>query len=174
MLCQVGFANTTIQAVARLAGVGAPAIYRRWRNGLELIESAVAPTLEIAPISPSGEFLDDIQRYVDAYTEAFSAPAARVALPALLSAYQSEPERHRSVSLRVGQEVREGFTQLVQSARPGLVDPNLHPDDLLDLLIGSVLYRVFMRPFTGRPERPDQTSVLLVRAMRPSKTHQRR
>ena len=169
LLERVGFAETTIQAVAREAGVGVPAIYRRWANRVELIESAVFPTFERPSVAGSGDLRDDLQGYVDLYTSMFATPSARVALPALLSIYQSNPSEHRSVSERVGVEVREGFRALLHGAARGEVDPSIDPDDVLDLLIGSVLYRVFLRPFTGRPAHDDHTTDLLLDMLRPAK-----
>ncbi len=168
LLEHVGFAGTTVQAVARRAGVGVPAIYRRWRNRVELIESAVFRSFEDTAVDPSGDLARDVQHFVDLYSARFASPAARTAVPALLSIYQSEPAQHRSVSGRVGAAVRASFHRALRAAAPELVDPGVDPDDVLDMLIGSVLYRVFLRPFTGRADRDDHTADLVLRALHPT------
>jgi AcrR family transcriptional regulator len=167
LLEQVGFADTTVQAVARRAGVGVPAVYRRWRNRIELIESAIFHSFKDTTIDPSHDLARDLQRFVDLYTARFATPAARSAVPALLSIYQSAPMQNRSVSERVGVEVRASFHRVLGAAGPELVDPGVDPDDILDMLIGSVLYRVFLRPFTGRADRDDHTTELVLRALHP-------
>jgi AcrR family transcriptional regulator len=165
LLEEVGFSGTTIQAVSRRSGVAPPAIYRRWANRVELIETAVFPELQIVAVSPSGDLRADLQSYVDAYTSAFSRPATRNAIPALLSEYQRDPASNRSVALRVGTTVRDAFRALIESQPPGTLAPDLDSDFVLDLLIGSVLYRTFILPFTGRRVTADTTAEVIHQAL---------
>ena len=74
LLEQVGFADTTVQAVARHAGVGVPAVYRRWRNRIELIESAIFHSFKDTTIDPSHDLARQLQRFVDLYTARFATP----------------------------------------------------------------------------------------------------
>lgn len=154
LLEEVGYPGTTIQAVSRRSGVATPAIYRRWANRVELIETAVFPELAVDPVELSGDLRTDLQRFVDAFTATFVRPAARAAFPGLLSEYQREPEANRSVALRIGAGMRRSFRALVDAQGPGTVRSDVDPDFLLDLLVGSVMYRTFVLPFTGRTEVP--------------------
>src|SRR3954467_3208324 len=58
-----GCQATSIQAVARRAGVSAPTIYRRWANKSELIEEVVFPAPFIEPTSLTGDLQRDLQDY---------------------------------------------------------------------------------------------------------------
>src|SRR6476659_8086889 len=49
LLVEDGYQATTIQAVARRAGVSAPSIYRRWSSKAELVEAAVFPSDLVEP-----------------------------------------------------------------------------------------------------------------------------
>ena len=167
LLAERGFAETTVQSVARAAGVGASAIYRRWPSRIELIESAIFPGLGALDVTPTGDLRADLRQFVEAYCELFSSPAARAAVPGLLAAYQSQPERHRPLVERVGQGVRPAFRAVLAAAPPGTVAPAVDPDTVLDVLIGAALYRAFIHPFTGRDNQPDQIADLLLRALRP-------
>lgn len=167
LLAEEGYAKTTIQAVARRAGVGPPAIYRRWSNRVELVESAVFPELRGRTIEPTGDLRTDLQMYTDMFRTTFGSPAARAAVPALLSEYQSAPSDHRSVALRLGAGVRLGFRRLLAAQPPDTFDPGIDPDDVLDILVGAVLYRTFILPFTGRDDHGDTTAEMLLRLLRP-------
>ena len=171
ILAREGFAATTVQAVARRAGVGASAIYRRWPSGIELIESAVFPHLDALDVTPTGDIAADLRRFAASYCRLFGAPAARAAIPGLLAAYQCEPDQHRVLAERIGQDVRPAFRAMLASADPGTVDRAIDADAVLDLLIGAALYRTFIQPFTGRKDPDDHVTGLLLRAVRPTVSH---
>ncbi|WP_311983583.1 TetR/AcrR family transcriptional regulator [Parafrankia sp. CH37] len=176
LLEQRGFEQTTIQAVARHAGVGASTIYRRWPSRIELIESAIFPGLGALVVAPTGDVREDLRRYVAAYRQLFGSPAARAGIPGLLAAYQAEPQRHGTLVERVGQDVRPAFRATLAAAAPGTIDPAVDPDGVMDLLIGAALYQSFIRPFAGRADEADEADDhyqddrvcdLLLRALRP-------
>lgn len=171
LLADEGYIRTTIQAVARRAGVGPPAIYRRWANRVELVESALFPELRGRDVEITGDLRTDLQTYVDMFTATFATPAARAAVPALLSEYQSAPSANRSVALRLGLDVRRRFRELLDAQPPGTVDPAFDADDVLDVLVGAVIYRTFFLPFTGRYDHGDRTVDVLVRILRTTPEH---
>jgi AcrR family transcriptional regulator len=165
LLSERGFAETTIVAVARRAGVGAPAIYRRWPSRIPMIENAVFPGFDSVVVQPTGDLEADLQRYVDAFLAAFDQPAARTALPALLSVYQSDPDNNEFAARRVVGSVREPFRDMLRAAAPEIT-PDINADDVLDVLVGAVLFHTFIRPFSGRNMDSTYIVELLERAVR--------
>lgn len=167
LLAEEGYAATTMTAVARRAGVGTPALYRRWSSRTELVENAVFPGFPDLVLEPTGDLHADVQRYVDAYCAVFASPAARAAMPGLISDYQSDPEVHRRIGDRIaGSRVRDAFAAIL---RHDLVDPAMDPDDALDILIGSVMQHSFVRPFTGRTDDNVYITAAVVRAVQPAR-----
>ncbi|OHV31710.1 MULTISPECIES: TetR/AcrR family transcriptional regulator [Pseudofrankia] len=165
LLSEKGFADTTIAAVARRAGVGAPAIYRRWPSRTAMIENAIFPGFDRLVVRPTGDLRRDLKRYVDAFVATFDLPAARAALPALLSVYQSDPENNALAGQRVGGSVREPFREMLAKAVPDHPHADVDSDDVLDMLIGSVLFHLFIRRFSGRDMTSDYIVDLLARAV---------
>ncbi|CUU54819.1 DNA-binding transcriptional regulator, AcrR family [Parafrankia irregularis] len=163
LLSERGFAETTIAAVARRAGVGAPAIYRRWPSRIAMIENAVFPGFDSVAVRATGDLRRDLQRYVDAFLATFDQPAARAAFPALLSVYQSDPENN-ALAGRVGSGVRESFREMLAAAA-GSTAVDVSGDDVLDMLMGTVLFHVFVRRFSGRDMSSDYIAGLLNRAV---------
>ncbi|MFI5844660.1 TetR/AcrR family transcriptional regulator [Catenuloplanes sp. NPDC051500] len=51
-LSRTGFANLTIDAVAKAAGVSRPTIYRRWPSKAALLQAVVEPLLERYDVDP--------------------------------------------------------------------------------------------------------------------------
>jgi AcrR family transcriptional regulator len=164
LLAEEGYAATTIRAISRRAGVPAPAIYRRWTSRVELIESAVAPA-EVHSPEVTGNLLADVQAYVDTYLQMYASPAAQAAFIGLLSEYQRNPGSNRSVSLRLGQNIRAGFRELLAAQPPGTITDDVDTDALLDILIGAVIFRRFLLPFTGRKSGPDEIATTIVRSL---------
>jgi AcrR family transcriptional regulator len=168
LLAELGYARTTITAVARRAGVGTPAIYRRWPSRVTLIENAVFPEFPSFVLEPTGNLPADLQRYLDEYCTVLSAPAARAAVPGLISEYQTEPDAHRRIGDRVsGSTVRAAFTMLLAAAPDRDVDRAVDPDDVFDILIGAVVFHLFVRPFAGRHDDNTYITQLLLRALAP-------
>jgi AcrR family transcriptional regulator len=167
LLAEEGFAATTVQSVARRAGVGASAIYRRWPSRLELIVTASNPGLDQLEIEPSGDLVTDLRRFVDTYLEKFDSPVSRAAFPGLLAVRGAESVEYRALLHEMGQGVRPAFRAALAAAPPEAVDPAVDPDTVLDMLIGAALYRVFIHPFTGRSHEIDDVADVLLRALRP-------
>jgi AcrR family transcriptional regulator len=165
LLSERGFAETTIVAVARRAGVGAPAIYRRWPSRIAMIENAVFPGFDSVVVQPTGDLEADLQRYVEAFLVAFDQPAARAALPALLSVYQSDPGTNEFAARRVVGSVREPFRDMLRAAAPH-VAADINADDVLDILVGAVLFHTFIRPYSGRDMDSSYIVDVLLRAVR--------
>lgn len=167
LLAEQGYAATTMTAVARRAGVGTAALYRRWPSRTELVEHAIFPGFPELVLTPTGDLRNDVQRYVDAYCDLFATPAARAAMPGLISGYQSDPAiPGRIGDSLAGSRVRDAFGALLEHdlAATG-ADPEMGPDDALDVLIGAVMQHCFVRPFFGRAADNTYVTDAVVRAV---------
>lgn len=166
LLEEVGFAGATIQAIAQRAGLQTPAIYRRWPNRIRLVEECVFPGLDEVEVRPTGDLEADLDRFAAAYSSAFAERSVRNALPALIAAYQSDPELYGGE--RGYRSARPQFRAILAAAPPGRIDPTLDPDDLFELLAGSLMYRSFVLSVGVRAPGADHSVELLLRAMRPT------
>jgi AcrR family transcriptional regulator len=168
LLAEEGYAATTMTAVARRAAVGTAALYRRWPSRTELVEHAIFPGFPELVLAPTGDLRGDVQRYVDAYCELFTTPAARAAMPGLISGYQSDRGMPRRIGDSIaGSRVRDAFRALLEHdvAATGAA-PAMDPDDALDVLIGAVMQHCFVRPFFGRAADNTYVTDAVVRAVR--------
>lgn len=166
LLTTEGFEQTTMQSVARLAGVGPSSVYRRWPSRVELIHEALFSGFEEVDVAPSGNLREDLERFVTAYKSVFAHPAARAGLPGLLAIYHARG----STGLGAGgfaKNMRPSFRAACAAADPATVDSALDSDDLLDLLVGAVLYKALFEPLTARAGSPDHTAELMSRLIAP-------
>jgi len=91
-LAEVGYGRLSIDAVAKRAGVGKAAVYRRWRSKLDM---TVALTSEVAvaaiDVPDTGSLRGDIRQYLDNACEAIAHPLARHIIPDLLAEATRNP-----------------------------------------------------------------------------------
>lgn len=160
LLAEVGFAATTVQAIAARSEVHASAIYRRWPSRVELIEDAVFPGLDAPSVAPTGDLRRDVRRFVRAYIAAHEAPAARAAIPGLLAEYQASG-RSGSEEQWLHVSARPQFRDILRASPDGLVDESIDPDDVFDMLQGAILARVLVPTIRDRA-RPIERLVELV------------
>jgi AcrR family transcriptional regulator len=138
LLVEDGYQATTIQAIARRAGVSAPSVYRRWSSKAELIEEAVFPSGLLAPEAGSGDVITDLQPYCLAILSYLADPPIRAAIPGLLTEYQNNPEIWQHSMQRSFYPMRKSFeAYLEQTGRR----PVVSTDALFDVMVGALFTR---------------------------------
>ena len=91
-LAEVGYGRLSIDAVAKRAGVGKAAIYRRWRSKLD-ITVALASAVAVAAIDvpDTGSLRGDIRQYLSNASDALTHPLAQHIVPDLLAEATRNP-----------------------------------------------------------------------------------
>ncbi len=89
-LAEVGYGRLSIDAVARRAGVGKAAIYRRWESKLDI---TVALTSDVAiaaiDVPDTGNLRDDIREYLTSGRTVLTHRLAQKIIPDLLAEAQT-------------------------------------------------------------------------------------
>src|SRR4051794_756996 len=145
-----GIADLRMDAVAKMAGVGKAAIYRRFRSKDELIAAVVSQVVggEIV-IADTGSTAADLRVLMDEACALYRDTLAGPMMPALVEAM------HRDSDLR--RLIREGFltgrrAALAEVLRRGVqrgdLDVEIDIELALDLLGGPLFYRLLI---TGGP-----------------------
>lgn len=166
LLAEQGFDATTVQAIAARAGVHSSAIYRRWPSRIELIEAAVSPAADLAEFRPSGDLRRDLRRFMRAYVAMFAEPAAQAAVRPLLVHYQtSGDERDASGFLNIS--TRPQFGAILRAAPAGSVDTAINPDDVFDMVLGSMFARSLIPTVANRRRPLERLIDLVIRAVEP-------
>ena len=133
---------------------------------MELIEAAVSPILSTASFEPTGDLEADLRRFVRAYERTFDSPAARAAIPGLLSHYQSHGSR-RDAAAWLPISARPQFHDILRAAPAGSVDPEVDADDVFDVLLGALLARVVVPTVAERARPLERTVGLGLKMVRP-------
>ncbi|MET9519471.1 TetR/AcrR family transcriptional regulator [Streptomyces sp. NPDC002994] len=143
LVTEVGYAATSIGAVAARAGVGKDTIYRRWSGKAELVYEAVFTETEAAPAPDTGSLTGDLTALLEALIQEFSAPAAAAALPGLLADFAGSPGLQARIRSEFLAPAKDGLVAVFERAvQRGEADPGLPVDLVLDTLAGAVFFHV--------------------------------
>jgi len=100
VLATQGYVRTTVEEIARQAGVSKAAIYRRWPAKADVVFAHVVHDLEITAPPDSGSFRGDLTAILRRLVAELTAPIARRVLAGLMADISSG-----------GEELRERFRQ---------------------------------------------------------------
>lgn len=92
-LAAVGFARMSIEGIARRAGVGKTAVYRRWKSKLALVLDLVAAVAaQGMPAPATGSLYGDVRAVLELAAYALRHPVASQVIPDLLVEAARNPE----------------------------------------------------------------------------------
>jgi AcrR family transcriptional regulator len=145
LIAKGGIGAVTMEAVARVAGVGKPTVYRNWESREAL---AMAALLRGGPLKTSvketDSALDDLGRQLTRVAKAFCAPRGRNAALMVASA---EPDSELAKAFRTQVMLasrEEGLALLKRAAAEGSIRHDADFDVVLDLIYGPIFYRLLI------------------------------
>jgi AcrR family transcriptional regulator len=145
LLGERGYGGVSIEAVAARAGVGKPAIYRRFASKPELVFGHAIHGLELGPPSDMGSLPSDLDALVQGILDTLAAPAAAAAVPGLLADLGRDPELARRFQATFIEQERARVSAVLERAvrRGELAGP---PDPTLvhACLLGPVFAWLFL------------------------------
>ncbi|MFD5767612.1 TetR/AcrR family transcriptional regulator [Streptomyces sp. NPDC127049] len=143
-LAAVGFARMSIEGIARRAGVGKTAVYRRWKSKLALVMDLVgAVAAQGMPAPATGSLEGDVRALLTVASHALRHPIASQVIPELLVEAARQPEIAEPVrtALLDGQE--GVVAQIVREAvARGELPEGTDPARALDLVVGPLYWRL--------------------------------
>jgi AcrR family transcriptional regulator len=133
-----GYHAATVTEIARRAGVGTPAIYRRWPTKVEFAMDLMVRVSEPEPIPETGSIRDDLVSFMALRLRTWSAPLFRqLVFPALLQA-QAEGTLAKQMGERFSQYRQALGARIRRSVESGELRSDTDPDRLIDLLMGTI------------------------------------
>ena len=166
MLEEVGFANTTADAIAERAGASKATIYRWWQNkAAVLIEALRERVAKESPFPQTGDVIEDIHRQLQNFIALLTGRHGRI-FKAFIAAAQSDPdfaEAFRSVWIQPRRA--EAKSVLEHHKMRGSLAEDLDLDILLDLIYGPIYFRLLAGHAPLTPEFARATADLALRGL---------
>lgn len=141
-----GWSGFSLDAVARVSGVGKNALYLRWRTREQLLVAALEQFIVTVPDLERGSVHDELRHLVASMAETFTGPAGLSPLRVLLEA-QTAPE----LFARFAELARSRVVAVREAVERGVARGELPADTdvivLSDLLGGAVINQALIAPF---------------------------
>lgn len=134
-----GYQHASLAEVARKAGVGTPAIYRRWPTKAALAIDIVERESGPEPIPDTGSIRRDLAEFFRLRLRTWGRPLVhQVVLPLVLEA-TADNELGRQIRQRVAGYRQTGVeTRLLKAIKTGELRRDTKPARLADMLLGPI------------------------------------
>ena len=143
LLGKSGYADLSVDAIAKRAGTSKPAIYRRWPSKAHLVHEAVFPISEATELPDTGSLAGDVREMVRRTAGVLTTPAARAALPGLVAEMATDPTLHAKLLERFGHVLSQGLTDRLDDAiARGEVRPDVTAADVVEAIAGITLMAI--------------------------------
>jgi AcrR family transcriptional regulator len=153
-----GYSATTFSEVARRAGVGTPAIYRRWPNKAAMAIDLFYRELGGSAIPDMSSIRQDLVEFLRARIRQGRRPLSRQVVLPLLFEGLNDPRVREAIGGRMGEYPRRLLVRIGRAVETGEMRLQIDPARLLDILIGSVvLPSLFNLPL---PQESDAESIV--------------
>ncbi|ORW54933.1 TetR/AcrR family transcriptional regulator [Mycolicibacterium peregrinum] len=142
-LAAVGYGRLSVDAVAKRAGVGKAAIYRRWKSKQDLAADLVTKVAVAAiDVPDTGTLRGDIRAYLENGRAALTHRLARTIIPDLLAEVARDPDYGATMAPRIREPRRLKAAQLFERARVrGEIADDADIDVALDIIGGALYWR---------------------------------
>jgi AcrR family transcriptional regulator len=146
LLGDTGYAELSVDAIARRAGTSKPAIYRRWPSKAHVVHEAVFPIGETTALPDVGSVTGDVREMLRRAAAVLTTPPARAALPGLIAEMAVDPTLHAALLGRFSDILSRGVTEWLEAARArGEVRFDVEAADVVDAVAGTTLLALLTR-----------------------------
>jgi AcrR family transcriptional regulator len=159
--------DLSIEAIARESGVGKTTIYRWWSSKVAVVMDAFVAHL--SPAIPFPEKLsatEAIEKQMASLIQAFSGEYGRI-VAQIIAEGQADPETLASYRDRFLYPRRAAAKAVIQQGiKNGEFDPNLNLELAIDLLYGSIYFRLLAGHLPLDPQFAEELSRLALKALK--------
>jgi AcrR family transcriptional regulator len=146
LLAETGYADLSVEAIARSAGTSKPAIYRRWPSKAHLVHEAVFPITDATALPDTGSLAGDVHEMVRRTAAVLTTPAARAALPGLVGEMAADLTLHSALLERFGDILSRGLSdRLADAVERGEVHPDITAPEVVEAVAGTTFLALLTR-----------------------------
>ena len=166
LLGETGYADLSVDAIARRAGTSKPAIYRRWPSKAHLVHEAVFPINSGTDLPDTGSLADDVREMVRRTAAVLTTPAARAALPGLVGEMAADLTLHAALLERFAGILSRGLTERLEKALArNEVRPDVTAAELTEALAGITFLGLLTRGSSLDDAWVERTATLILRGI---------
>ncbi|AUX47993.1 TetR family transcriptional regulator [Sorangium cellulosum] len=165
---RVGYAALSIEAVARRAGVGKAAVYRRWPSKLAMASELLLKSgIRVAQVPDTGSLEGDVRALLEGAHRLLRRPLVRRILPDLHAEMRRSAPLARAIRGGLQLERRAMGEALVRRAiARGELPASIDVDLVLDLLPAVLYWRLIVTGMETPPGYLEDLQALTLGALR--------
>jgi AcrR family transcriptional regulator len=167
-LAETGYGKLSMEAVARRAGVGKSALYRRWPSKQEMVMKVLGElSVERAVAPDTGTLRGDLLGVLRALHEWLTHPRFSRILPDLAAEGVRNPEVAEAVRTAIGEPRRAASaTMLHRAIDRGELPADTDLEMALDLIAAPMYWRLSVRRAPAEPGYLDHLADVVQRALK--------
>jgi AcrR family transcriptional regulator len=160
LVAELGYEKASIEGIARLAGVGKQTIYRWWPSkGAVVLEALDDSLATVVDFPDSGDIVEDLRVQMSGVTELLARTQVGGVYRGLIAAAQSDTALSDAHLERVIEPATVACRRRLGLARErGEIRADVDDQTVIDLLWGSIYYRLLLHT---RPLDPEQVDAAL-------------
>ena len=166
LLAEKGYDALSFEAIALAAGVGKPAIYRRWPTKAHLASEIATGGGEGLPDIIAGHGLvAQIRTIVAQATAFYGRQEMRPALLGVFASYQSGTALREDFR-RLESDTRATWQSIVASGQAaGQIRTDIDPDTVFDMIVGSIIFRALLSEIAAPADHVERLTDQLVKSI---------
>ena len=144
LICDLGYDNVSIEAIARRAGVSKQTIYRWWPSvGAVVLEAATESLDAVVTFQDTGEVVADLRAQLTGIVELITTTGFGLVYRGLMAAGQSDPQLLSAIFDQIIEPNITAFTsRIAQAQERGEIRADADVQTLRDVLYGVIEYRL--------------------------------
>ncbi|BBJ39095.1 TetR/AcrR family transcriptional regulator [Streptomyces antimycoticus] len=166
-LAEHGYGRLSMEAVAKRAGVGKSALYRRWPSRQRMVIAVVSElSVALAEEPDTGSLRGDVLAALHQVADWLTHPRFSRILPDLIAEAQRDEELFQALARCIGEPRRaRAIGMLDRATERGELPQDLDRELALDLLGGLVYWRVSARGAALEPGYFERAADMALRAL---------
>jgi AcrR family transcriptional regulator len=167
-LATVGYGRLSIEAVARRAGVGKTAVYRRWNSKLDMVLEVVSSiAVRRLPLPDTGSLRGDLELLLHVAARALRHPMALQIIPDLLAEAARNPQIAETLQQTLDDyQLAVGRILIGRAIERGELSADTDPRAAVDLIVGPVYWRLAIARAPLDPAEVPRMATAIVAALR--------
>jgi AcrR family transcriptional regulator len=166
LLAETGYADLSVDAIARQAGTSKPAIYRRWPGKAHLVHEAVFPIGDATALPDTGFLAGDVREMVRRTAVVLTTAPARAALPGLVGEMAADLTLHSALLERFAGILSRGLSErLADAVARGEARSDVTAAEVVEVVAGTTFMALLTRGAELDDSWVQRTAALITRGI---------
>jgi AcrR family transcriptional regulator len=170
LISELGYERTSIEGIAKRAGVGKQTIYRWWPSkGAIALEALDGKLATVVDFQDTGDLVEDLRHHMSGAIQMINSTQIGPLMQGLIAAAQSDPALARAYLEKVFEPANVFWLDRIARAQEsGEIRADTDPQALIDMLFGAMYFRLLLQTRPSEPAQIDDALHIAFEGLRQS------